>query len=254
MAENDQHSKQEEPAPAVQMQQPAPERRQPQQAWGNPMCGQNSRGAHDQTPLQDAQGNPPVKARKTVTISRVGFILLIVGIALALVLGWFAGVAMSSESIAAAQQQAANSEADRKKVAKAYDQLVTQMEKTAQQQEQQTGAGQKALKVTGGRWAGVVDGGSDYRHGYVTIRNDGDEAVGNVIVTVSKLDAGGRITGEATGFIQSAIQPGQSADVEILIEPGNDNMVAIQPTTIAINDPSGYVSYQVDAEMIPVAD
>ena len=161
---------------------------------------------------------------------------------------------MSSESIAAAQQQAANSEADRKKVAKAYDQLVTQMEKTAQQQEQQTGAGQKALKVTGGRWAGVVDGGSDYRHGYVTIRNDGDEAVGNVIVTVSKLDAGGRITGEATGFIQSAIQPGQSADVEILIEPGNDNMVAIQPTTIAINDPSGYVSYQVDAEMIPVAD
>ncbi|MBT1182152.1 hypothetical protein JS531_09380 [Bifidobacterium sp. CP2] len=265
MAEDDQKPKQEEQPTIVQEQQPETARPvpaqpttqpQPQQVWPGPMYAQNPTGLPNPAPFQAPQGNSPVKVKKTVAISRVAFILLIVGIVLALIIGWFTGVVMSSDSIAAAQQQAAASEADRKKIAKAYDQLITQMEKESQQQqqEQQNEANKKSLKVTGGRWAGAADSGSGYRHAYVTIRNDGDKAIGDVIVTASKLDAGGRITGETNGFIQSAIQPGQSADVEILIEPGNDNIVAIQPTTIAINDPNGYVSYQVDAEKIPVTD
>lgn len=244
----------DEQSTATQVQQPAPAQFQAQQ---QPSPWQGQAGHQTASPLPTPQDGSPAKTNKTVTISRIGLILLIAGIVLALVVGWFAGVAMSSQAVVDAQQQAATSEADRKKAAKAYDQLITEMQKQSQQQseKQQKEADQKTLVVTGGRWAGAMDnGGSGYRHAYITVRNDGTQAIGNVIVTASKLDAGGRITGETTGFLQSAIQPGQSADVEIMIEPGNDNMVAIQPTAIAINDPNGYISYQIDAEKIAVTN
>ncbi|MBT1165963.1 FxLYD domain-containing protein [Bifidobacterium simiarum] len=196
-----------------------------------------------------AQSSPIKPKERTITLKLPVFIIMIAAIIVALIVGIVAGISMSSIAVNEANTRAATSEADRKKIADAYDQVMSQIEQESQQaqQEQQQSAKSEAVTVTGGRWKGDTTG-TGYGEGVVTVRNDGDKPLSIITVTVAKLDAGGKVTGETYPQMQSALQPGQSADIEFMIGPDEQNVTHAQATAISYasdKNGTGFTQYNV---------
>ncbi|PWG59369.1 FxLYD domain-containing protein [Bifidobacterium catulorum] len=206
----------------------------PQHPFHNPPQDTSSQWAPRTTPTSSPYKTPqtaePRAQSRTITLKLPAFIGLIVAIVAALVIGVVAGVGMSSTAIDDANNRAEASEADRQKIADAYDQVMSQIEQETQQQQKQS-TSEQAIKVTGGHWNGDTYG-TGYGRGVITVRNDGTKTLSNVGIVVAKLDAGGKVTGEANGQLQTALQPGQSADIDFMLDPSDKNVTHAQATTI----------------------
>jgi hypothetical protein len=108
------------------------------------------------------------------------------------------------------------------------------------------------ITVTAGQFSG--DDGYGYLNGTFTVQNDLSVVAKNVSVTVSFLDASGKNLSETYPQVES-VQPGQSANVEWMIESSSTDVTSAKATSVSWStgdNGEGYQQVSIDGPSVKI--